>query len=215
MNKHKKLALAAGLAVGMVLPAAAMAQVMPEEEEPEYGMTPMGVSINVGGSVIGFTDENTRDFADIGGAWEARAVVGTRSMLAFEAAYVGSAHDINALGLDEDAVLLGSSLEAAARLNVTSGLIADNVQPYIFAGIGWTRYDLVNADFNTSSVSDNENLGYVPLGVGIGYRYERFMVDGRVTLRATFEDDLIDATVADEEAPLNTWSVGAKVGWEI
>ena len=63
---------------------------------------------------------------------------GSRSPIAIEAAYVGSAQGINALGLDTDALLVGQGAEGNLRLNLTTR----RVQPYLFGGIGWTRYNL-------------------------------------------------------------------------
>ena len=191
------------------------------DSSDDHLLTPMGMAIAVGGGVENFFDTNTRNFTDAGGTWEARLTVGTRSPLAFEAAYVGSAHNIQALGLDNDAVLLGSSVEGDARLNLTTWA----VQPYLFGGIGFTHYDVVNADFNTSSVNDNENMGHVPVGAGLGWQYGGLLLDVRGTLRAAFEDGLRgdgsgdDEIIPDEdEAPgraeLDTWNVTGRVGFE-
>ncbi len=191
------------------------------DSSDDHLLTPMGMAISVGGGVVNFFDHDTRAFTDAGGSWEARLTVGTRSPLAFEAAYVGSAQNIQALGLDNDAVLLGSSVEGDARLNLTTMA----VQPYLFGGIGFTHYDVANADFNTSSVNDNENMGHVPVGAGIGWQYGGLLLDVRGTLRAAFNDGLRgegngdDEIIPDEdEAPgraeLDTWNVTGRVGFE-
>jgi hypothetical protein len=191
------------------------------DSSDDHLLTPMGMSIAVGGGVENFFDSNTRNFTDAGGTWEARLTVGTRSPLAFEAAYVGSAHNIQALGLDNDAVLLGSSVEGDARLNLTTWA----VQPYLFGGIGFTHYDVVNSDFNTSSVNDNENMGHVPVGAGLGWQYGGLLLDVRGTMRAAFNDGLRgdgdgdDEIIPDEdEAPgraeLDTWNLTGRVGFE-
>ncbi len=189
-------------------------------DSDDHLLTPFGMSIAVGGGVVGFFDSDTRGFTDAGGSWEARLTVGTRSPIAFEAAYVGSAQNVEALGLDNDAVLLGSSVEADARLNLTS--LA--VQPYLFGGIGYTRYDVTNSDFNTSSVEDEEHMGHIPVGAGLGWQYGGLLLDVRGTLRAAFNDalrndgDSNDEIIPDDdEAPnraeLDTWNVPGRVGF--
>jgi hypothetical protein len=191
------------------------------DRSDDHLLTPFGMAVSVGGGVIGFIDSDARDLADTGGSWEARLTVGTRSPLAFEAAYVGSAQDIDTLGLDSSAVLVGSSFEGAARLNFTRTA----VQPYLFGGLGYTRYDVANADFNTSSVQDEEEMGHIPAGVGLGWQYRGLLLDVRGTVRAAFNDALrrendSDGEIIpdDDESPgraeLDTWNVAARIGFE-
>ena len=174
--------------------------VVKDDNDPsdDHLLTPMGMAISVGGGVVNFFDHDTRSFTDAGGSWEARLTVGTRSPLAFEAAYVGSAQNVQALGLDNDAVLLGTSVEGDARLNLTTWA----VQPYLFGGIGFTHYDVANADFNTSSVNDSENMGHVPVGAGIGWQYGGLLLDVRGTLRAAFNDGLRGADGGDNDGEI-------------
>ena len=183
--------------------------------------TPFGMAIAVGGGVVGFFDTDTRGFTDTGGTWEARLTMGTRTPLAVEAAYVGSAQNIDALGLDSSAILLGSSFEADARLNFTTSA----VQPYLFGGIGYTRYDVTNSDTNTSSINDKEEMGHIPVGAGLGWQYGGLLLDLRGTLRAAFDDGLHttgedhDEVLPDDEetpqrAELDNWNVTGRVGFE-
>jgi outer membrane protein OmpA-like peptidoglycan-associated protein len=195
---------------------------MDDDPSDDHLLTRFGMSVTVGGGVVDFMDGEARDLGDMGGAWEARLAVGTRMPIAIEAAYVGAAHDVNALGLDDSAVLLGTSAEADVRLNIASLFGAWTVQPYVFGGIGYTRYDVTNEDFNTSSVNDEEELGHIPVGAGIGYQWRGLLVDLRGTMRPAFQDDLVNEP-ADEDDPLDetdtatdldTWSVAARAGWE-
>ena len=196
-----------------------------DDASDDHLYTPFGMAIAVGGGVVNFFDSDTRNFTGPGGSWEARLTVGTRSLLAFEAAYVGSAQNVEALGLDNSAVLIGSSVEGDARLNLTTMA----VQPYLFGGIGYTHYDIVNADFNTSSVEDSESMGHVPVGAGIGWQYGGLLLDVRGTVRAAFNDAIRNANEADDggsdeigpddnEIPgrseLDTWNVTGRVGFE-
>jgi hypothetical protein len=176
-------------------------------------MSRVGVGAMVGGGVTGFIDKQSRAFTDPGGSWEARASVGTRLPLALEAAYVGSAQNITALGLSDNAKLIGNGAEATARFNFTKRAI----QPYIFAGVGWEHYTLDNTGANTSSLRDTDDVLTVPGGVGISFRLaSSLLLDLRGTARATFSDDLMNGPYAStgQDARLHNWNAGARLGWE-
>src|SRR5687767_4220125 len=89
-------------------------------EEPEL-LHPWGMSIAVGGGVNDFTSEKLREMTGVGGSWDARYVFGTRKLVGFEASYAGSARTIDALGMDGDAMLVTTAVEADVRLNLASG----------------------------------------------------------------------------------------------
>jgi len=192
-----------------------------DDPSDDHLYTPFGMAVSVGGGVVNFFDSDTRGFTDPGGSWEARLTVGTRTRLAVEAAYVGSAQNVEALGLDNTAVLVGTSFEGDARLNLTRTAL----QPYLFGGIGYTRYDISNADFNTSSIHDQEEMGHIPVGAGLGWQYGGLLLDLRGTLRAAFDDGLRQTGESDDEiipddtegstrAELDTWNVTGRVGFE-
>jgi len=186
----------------------------------DHLVTGFGMALSVGGGVANFFDQDARDITGPAGTWEARLTLGTRSPLAFEAAYVGSAQNVQALGLDRSAYLLGTSFEGDARLNFTTRA----VQPYIFGGLGYTQFNVENADFNTSSVDDTEHMGHVPVGAGIGWQYGGLLLDVRGTVRAAFNDGLkregeVSSPIPDEtpsagRAELDTWNVTGRVGFE-
>jgi hypothetical protein len=172
----------------------------------------LGMEATVGGGVTGFIDETPRNTATTGGSWEARLMFGSRLPLAVEAAYVGSAQSIDALGLANNAVLVGNGAEGDLRLNLTRS----RVQPYLFGGIGWTHYQLSNMSnvSNTSSVLDKDDIGTVPLGAGVAARLGRsFIVDVRGTYRATFNDDLFRAMSANNNS-LQSWGATGRLGFE-
>ena len=95
-------------------------------------MSEIGVGVTLGGGAVGFWQDGTKSFVDIGGSWDVRATIGTRLPIAFELAYVGTAQGMNALGLDTNAILLGSTAEGDIRINILRG----RVQPYVFGGAG-------------------------------------------------------------------------------
>ena len=179
------------------------------EEEPGL-LTPMGIGITVGGGVLGFTDGDFNDFVDTGGGWEGRVAVGTRTLLGFEAAYVGTANDIDTFGVEDDAILLSNGAEAALRLN----LATTPLKPYILAGAGWKHYEVENTDVNTSNLQDADDVFEFPLGAGLNYSYRRFIADVRGTFRPAVDSEMLRSDIANEENELHTWKAGANVGFE-
>lgn len=171
----------------------------------------VGVSVSVGGGFSTFLLSDVTDFTDPGGGWDARVAIGTREYFAIEGAYLGNVYNIDALGLDNDALLVGNGVEAAARFNVLKGAI----QPYALAGVGWKHYSIANADRNTSSLADNDNVAEFPVGVGLAYRDQGIVLDGRAVVRPTAGSDLIDAAVANaDDVRLHNLAVNLTLGVE-
>jgi hypothetical protein len=184
-----------------------------EAEEDQGMLADLGLGMWIGGGVNLFTDEDMRDFAGTGGNWNARLAIGTRQNIGLEAAYIGSAQSIDALGLDDDAILLGNGVEGALRLNF---LAQESFQPFALAGLGWRRYTIENSDFNTSDVRDEDDIMEVPLGVGAAFKFAGLSLDARTMVRLATDNDLvISPTGDDDEQPdLHTWSAQVDLGWE-
>jgi hypothetical protein len=180
-----------------------------ERDRYEFG-------ISAGGGAGGFTSARMRSGTDVGGEWGVRLTFGTRSPFAIEASYIGSAQRIKALGLDDNAYLIGNGVQGAARLNLTLDL---PVQPFLFAGGAWRRYDLANTATNLSDVNEVDNVFELPLGVGIAGHASGLMLDVRGEFRPAFDEDLLPE-VADNgltssgAVPMHRWGVNANVGYE-
>ena len=187
---------------------------MPPPAKPQGPPSRIGIEAAVGAGAIGFTDASTRGFTNTGTSWDARMIFGSRSPIAIEAAYVGSAQGVNALGLDNDALLVGQGAEGNLRLNLTTR----RVQPYLFGGIGWTRYNLERTTTSTSSVRAVDDVGTVPMGAGITARLTRsFFIDARGTYRYAFYDNMLDVASSSAglgDAPLQTWNASGRLGFE-
>lgn len=186
------------------------------EEEGEDGYRPfsgVGIGIAAGGGAGGFTDDRMRGTAGVGGDWDVRATIGTRSPLAFEGSYIGSAQSIDALGLDGNAVLVGNGVQGALRLNATLDL---PIQPFIFAGVGWRRYALTNVDQNLSDVNGSDDVLEIPMGLGIAGKWNGLILDARGEFRATQNEDLLPELVneGDGFVDMHRWGVKATVGME-
>ncbi len=166
-----------------------------------------GVAVSLGGGVEGFIQDSQRSATNDGGVWNLRVAVGTRSPLAIEAAYIGSAQSINSLGLESDALLVGNGAQAAARINLNDKL----VQPFLYGGLAWKRYSLASTATATSDLIDDDDVLEVPLGIGIASKYDGLLIDLRGEYRFSTQNDMFDVTAPDER--MDRYGVNASVGY--
>lgn len=115
------LSLPRGIAVTYVLvTSTALADELVAEVRTSAWYERVGIGLSLGGGVDDFVGEELRDMTSLGGSWNLRATLGTRSLLAGEVSYIGTAQSIAAPGFDDDAVLAGNGVQAALRLDVLS-----------------------------------------------------------------------------------------------
>jgi opacity protein-like surface antigen len=175
----------------------------------------IGVGLQVGGGIAGFTSGSVRDTLsnDVEGMRSARAVIGTHIPIGLEVAYIGTAVDIDPLGAPESGTLIGTGVEGALRWNILPHYMFN---PYLFAGVGWQRFDVRDVDFNVSDtgVQDKDNLAVYPVGGGLSFRDNGLSLDLRGTFRAATDSDLVLQTGGDT-ADMHTWDVSAQIGFEM
>ena len=180
----------------------------------------LGIGIAAGAGAGGFTGSDLRGTSNVGGDWDVRLTFGTRSPLAFEASYIGSAQRLSALGLDNNAMLVGNGAQGALRLNLLAGL---PVQPFVFGGVAWRRYDVTNSATNTSDVGETDDVLELPAGAGIAGMFKGLMVDLRGEFRYTTNADLVRTGNLDqpvigisgnEFGTMHRWGLNANVGYE-
>jgi hypothetical protein len=176
------------------------------------GMQNYGWAAFVGGGYEQFTNTNVRAMTSGGGAWDARLIAGTRSYLGFEAAYVGSARSIDALGLGSNSSLVSNGFEGALRLNVPVERANSLYEPFAYAGVGWSRYTVTNYNLAASSdLASSDAVMTVPFGVGFGYGYKMFMADARFSYTPTYYNNMF--ALAGTTGALNHWGVGGNIGF--
>jgi hypothetical protein len=169
------------------------------------GITPTGQYLILGGGVTDFYESDVKDRVDVGGTWDLRLGLGTRSILGAEVAYVGGAR--NAEGFGDN--LLSNGAEGVLRLQYPFGNGTWRLAPFAFGGIGWSRLDVDNA----LGISDeSDDVGVVPFGAGLMLEYGALVLDTRFTHRETFSEDLIEGPDGDA-ASLRSWAVTASVGY--
>jgi hypothetical protein len=178
----------------------------------------IGVSAIIGGGVAGFTDRTMRDTtSSVGGLWDFRLTLGTHVPLGLELGYTGTATNLKGLPA-QNGTLIGTTAEAALRYNVLPHFMWT---PYVFAGVGWQRYDVTNANvtLSDSGMNDHDNLLEFPMGAGLAYRMSGFVLDLRGTFRAATDQNLVLKTAAtsptsNDFAPMHTWQASAALGYE-
>jgi hypothetical protein len=184
-----------------------------EEERPWYER--MGFGLSLGGGVDGFVDEAAIGTdTTVGGSWNLRLTWGTKSPIAFEGSYIGSAQSIDAIGLDNDAVLVGNGAQGAVRVNFVTDYVA---QPFLYGGAAWRHYELTNTNFNTSDVADSDDVFELPVGIGVAGYVAGFMADVRAEYRGTWDDDMFPSDNDRSDAlisQMDRWGVMANIGAE-
>jgi len=180
----------------------------------------IGVSTILGGGVGGFTDKQMRSTtADVGGLWDLRVALGSHLPLALEVGYMGSATNINGLPTGNKGRLIGTTFEGDLRFNILPHM---PFTPYVFAGMGWQRYDVNNTHVSLADtgVADHDNLMVFPMGVGMAYRIAGFVADVRGTFRYTTDNALVLSVpgvtqpTPDDFVPMHSWEASAAVGYE-
>lgn len=199
-------------AAPIVVPAPVQMQPARDSERGRIyrsSVTPHGGGLFLGGGFEDFAHSNMRSMTGGGGYWSARFVAGMRHVLGVEAAYIGSARTIDALGLDGNARLFSNGAEGALRLNIP--MVSANqmslVEPFGFVGLGWSHYNVTNTNVNTSDVASSDDVMTLPVGGGFAFGYGGFVADARFTYRKTYFNNLVPGQTLD------TWGVGGQIGF--
>lgn len=166
-------------------------------------------ALMVGGGVAAFSDEQIAERVDTGGTWDLRLLFGVYSMLALEAAYVGTANSVQVIG--SDTTLTSHGLEGALRLS-TPGWLPVPIQVYGFIGAGFARFDLSGAP---EVGSEGDTSFVVPFGAGLQLNMGPYWVaDARFTYRAMFDDELFgDPAFANGETGTDMYTLTARLGF--
>ena len=200
----------AALLLALVDSGAATAQTpaVSEAQARPNLMTAYGESLVVSGGVTDFINDSIRRLTDLGGFWEARLGLGTRFWVGVEAAYVGSARKIRAPGVSSN--LIGHGAEGDVRLNLPYASGDCLIEPFVFGGAGWTHYHINGLRVTTATLRRSDDILTVPVGAGITFGYDHFLIEGRFTYRQTFYDDLVPGG----NGTLKNWAAGASLGFE-
>lgn len=165
------------------------------------------LGFSVGGGVDDFAKSNMRNATNLGGSWNARLTIGTRSWIAAEVSYIGSAQTAHMGVLRGNETLYGNGAQAALRLNLTGNL--SPVQPFLFGGGAWRHYS------TSGNTGISDDLWEIPAGAGIAAYVSDLMIDVRGEYRFAS-----DSTSLSRELGLvnlgenfDRWGVSGNVGY--
>ena len=172
----------------------------------------IGLAVMAGGGVTDFTQGATRNETTVGGSWDVRALVATRTWIGFEASYIGGANPIKALGVSGNSKLVRNGVEGALRVQLPLYHRSTLLEPYVVGGVGWNSYRVTYVNSYSASVTTSgDNTVAVPLGVGFMVSYKGVVIDLRTTFRPTYRQTIL----GDQGATgLTNWDAGAMVGFE-
>jgi hypothetical protein len=184
-------------------------------EKAEHGYTPpLGLAISAGGGAFNFVGGTIRTQTNLGGSWTVRALIGSRSILGLEAAYIGSAQGINSLGFANNATLLGNGVTGNLRLNAPLAVKKFLIEPYGLVGAGWSHYSVVNRQNTVSAdVNVSDDVILMPVGGGLAVGYMGFFFDARYEYRFSFDNDLVVGGTSVQRG-MDNWTAGGTVGFE-
>jgi hypothetical protein len=189
-------------------PAPVSAEPMEAPAAPSNWIHDVGLALSIGGGVDDFVGDTMRNTTAIGGSWTARLSLGTRSFIAGEASYIGSAQRISALGLANNSELIGNGAQAVLRLNGTIDYV---VQPFIYGGAAWRHYSLNTSSTNFSDVRGSTDAFEVPVGIGVAGYFSNLMLDVRGEYRFGWTNhDLITGT---GNPLMDRWGVTGNLGY--
>jgi hypothetical protein len=172
----------------------------------------IGLAVMAGGGVTDFTQGATRNQTAVGGSWDVRALVATRTWIGFEASYIGGANPIKALGLSGNSKLVRNGVEGAVRVQLPFYYRITLLEPYVLGGVGWNSYRVTYVNSYSASVTTSgDNTVAAPFGAGFMVGYKGFVVDLRSTLRPTFRQTILGSQGA---TGLTNWDAGAMIGFE-
>lgn len=173
-------------------------------------LVPIGLAVTAGGGYAGFLNDEVNDFVDPGGGWDARVLMGTKTWVGFEAAYLGTSNEFDALGVRDDASLVGHGASAALRLGLLPA--AYDFRPYLLAGASWMHYSIKDADDDSAPLRDSGDVFSVPLAGGFSYGYDWLFADLRVQFAPSFSEDLLRDSA---DGNVGTWRAVANIGFEL
>lgn len=193
----------------MIAPASPATPYSYEAHGYPVWISKMGSAVMLGGGFEDFTQNAPKSQTNGGGSWDLRLAAGTRQFVGLEAAYVGAARSVNALGFTTNTTLVSNGVEGLFRLNVPVVAGQLLLEPFGFIGLGWQHYYLSKA-VTTADVTRSDDVMSMPYGAGFMMAYGMFMLDARIQWRETYYNDMFRA----EGAKLNTWGAGGNIGVE-
>ena len=178
-------------------------------EKPHHNrvFAPQEISVTTGAGPANYFGSALNSTIDLGAGWDARVTFGAHSVLALEAAYVGSTNNIDMAGGTQHGKLDSHGVDGDLRLQLPTV-----VQPYVFGGVGYNHMSVTqtNAVSNAGPLASDDDQVTVPAGAGLtGYIGRHATVDVRGTYRFIPDNGLTEMSTRH----LHQWVAQAHVGY--
>ena len=182
--------------------------------DPETGHVPPGTDltphpgITAGAGIDGFLGKRARETFSPGPSWNVRLGLFNKSEIRLELVYAGSSQAINGAS----GRLVGHGAHGLLRVNVLPNRV---VEPFFYAGGGWTRFSV--SGMNTE-VESPDDVIEIPFGVGAAWRSGRFVVDARAGMSIVSGANLLpraDTSTSTEGHSMHRFGIRANVGIEL
>lgn len=143
-----------------------------------------GISVGLLGGVEGYSG-SLAPRIDPGGAWGVLVGLKPSNYVGLEAAYSGAANQLETgPGLDANA---GTLVRNGGNVNVKLSLSPTRVEPYVFGGIGMSRYDLNGQGDDVNINNAQDYVGQVPVGAGLNFHLGKFTAGARASYNMLFD----------------------------
>jgi opacity protein-like surface antigen len=134
--------------------------------------------------------------------------------IAFDLAYIGSLNGFSADPsiIQTNAALAGNAFEGNLRLQSPLAL-AHVVRPYVLAGAGINRFDIVNNSLPTAFRNNHDNTFVLPVGVGIQWEPgDHFVIDTQFRYRIMYGEDIFkNSPLGDQSTSM--WTAQLRLGY--
>jgi hypothetical protein len=169
-----------------------------------------GISVSAGGGIFSFSDNDARNLTtEVGPTYGARVHLGSRMPVSVELGYIGSAQELNALGVQGDALLISNGVDAALRLGMTGD---EALRPYFVTGGTWKHYSVERTPVRTSSMRRQDDVFEIPVGGGVAYYFGGAVFDLRGQYRFAMDENLLRGP---DDTDLDNWDLTVRVGMEM
>ena len=110
-------------------------------------------------------------------------------------------------------LVLTLRLEGNFRLNAPFLVNETLIEPFGFIGLGWSHYYLSSLQGQIVTVR-SDDVGTIPMGAGLAFAYHGFLAEARFTYRPTWGSSGFVLANDGRTFDLDSWNVGAMVGFE-
>lgn len=166
------------------------------------------VVISAGAGAENFISGALRDVVGIGAGWTAGVSMGAPSAVRVEVTYHGSSQDL----VGEGGRLTSHGVQGLLRINIAPWW---PVEAFFYTGAGWSRYAI---DGMTLGLERTDHVLDVPFGVGVAYRFGRFVADARAGVALANGADLMPFTDPASSAggeTMHRYTLRASLGIEL